>query len=321
MPLSGKYQVNSSGVPQGSVVGPILFLIYINYVASALNSQYAFFADDFKLFLSLPQQKSSDNAEINMLQADINLVYETSNSWGLDFFLHKCCAMHFVRGRSDFPVPSYTINSIPLNVVTCQRDLGVLVHSSLKFHSHVREITNKANGIAGNILRCTVCRSPAFMRKVFISHIRPILDFSSVLWNTGYMCDDKLIESVLRRWTRQIAGFEDMSYPDRLKQLNLFSMKGRLMRADLIQIWKILHGHSPKLDHLLVRNNIVPTRGHPMKLFIPRSNTDIHLRSFPIRCLNLWNGLPADVVLSPSLSVFKKNIARNLAVQLYTPAY
>ena len=114
---SSDYVDVTSGVPQGSFVGPILFLIYINYVASALNSQYAFFADDFKLFLSLPQQKSSDNAEINMLQADINLVYETSNSWGLDFFLHKCCAMHFVRGRSDYPVPSYIINSIPLNVV------------------------------------------------------------------------------------------------------------------------------------------------------------------------------------------------------------
>ena len=97
--------------------------------------------------------------------------------------------MRFKRGSTEFPLPSYTINGTPLNVVSCQRDLGVMVDSALKFHTHIREITNKANGVAANILRSTVCRSATFMKKVFICHIRPILDFSSVLWNTGYLCD------------------------------------------------------------------------------------------------------------------------------------
>lgn len=105
------------------------------------------------------------------------------------------------------------------------------------------------------------------MVQVFTTHIRPIIDFVSVLWNTGYVGDLQLLESVQRRWTKEINGLSNFSYTERLSSLNLHSIKGRLLRADLVMVWKILNGHCPHLAHLFTSVGIDRTRGHSKKLF------------------------------------------------------
>ena len=109
----------------------------------------------------------------------------------------------------------------------------------LEFHDHIRTLSHKAGGLAYSFLKSTVCRSPEFM--VF-THIRPLLEYCSCVWNTGYAQDLKLLESVQRRWTKRIDGLRSLSYDDRLRALNLYSAQGRLLRADLIQYWKIFNG-------------------------------------------------------------------------------
>ena len=165
------------------------------------------------------------------------------------------------------------------------KDLGVWVDCELKFHSHIRETAMKASGVGYGILKGTLCRSPEFMRAVFITHIRPILDYSSVVWNTGYVGDLRLLEGVQRRWTKEISGFRDLSYSERLFALKLYSIKGRLLRADLIMVYKILHGLCPDLDHLFVKSVNTVTRGHSLKLIIPRWETEVRARFFSIRVL------------------------------------
>ena len=134
------------------------------------------------------------------------------------------------------------------------KDLGVWVDHELKFHLHVRETAMKANGVGFGILTGTLCRSPEFMRAVFITHIRPILDYSSVVWNTGYLSDLRLLEDVQRRWTKQISGFRILNYSERLSTLKLYSIKGHLLTVDLIMVYKIVHGLCPDLDNLFVWN-------------------------------------------------------------------
>ena len=154
------------------------------------------------------------------------------------------------------------------------------------------------------------------MTLAFTSHIRPHLDYASVVWHSGYIGDIKLLESTQRRWTKKISGFCDLPYHERLSRSNLFSIRGRLLRADLIQAWKILHGHCPSLEHLLLRHT-GPTRGHSLKLFLPRANTDLRSRSFSIRVINPWNSLPEDVVSAPSLPSFKARLTKSISSLLF----
>ena len=108
-----------------------------------------------------------------------------------------------------------------------------------------------------------------------------------------------------------------MSYYNRLQSLSLYSIWGRLLRADLILVWKILCSDSTSLTGLLQLSNNSRTRGHPLKLLTIRSNTEIRKRFFTARVVSIWNNLPADVVTSPSLEIFKTRLPPVLGDLLY----
>ena len=99
----------------------------------------------------------------------------------------------------------------------------------------MRVTAQKAGSLANNILRSTVCRTADFMSSIFVSHVRPLIDYASRVWNTGYLKDGRLLELVQRKFTKRVTGLEEMSYGDRLKALALFSIRVRLLRADLIK--------------------------------------------------------------------------------------
>ena len=91
------------------------------------------------------------------------------------------------------------------------RDLGVLIDRSLKFHGHIEAAVCRASGLANSLLRSTVSRSKDFMMTLFVSHIRPLLDYCSCVWNLGYEGNIRKLEGVQRRWTKQVTGMWDMS--------------------------------------------------------------------------------------------------------------
>ena len=153
---------------------------------------------------------------------------------------------------------------------------------------------------------------------LLVTHIRPVLEYSSCLWYTGYVNDMRLLEKVQRRWTKQIEGLSDLSYADRLKFLNLYSVQGRLLRADLLQYWKILNGRSSIVPtDIFQLSPETRTRGHRLKLFCPTVRTDVRKRFFSVRCLNVWNSLPASAVCAHDLSQFKRMLDVRIHDMLY----
>lgn len=146
-----------SGVPRGSVIGPLLFLIYINHVVSGLTCKFCLFADDLKLFLASVISKSDHFISHLHLQRDINLLFNTSRSWGLSFSIGKCVRMNYCKSFQDASVLlQYFIGEQSILDVDNHKDLGVRIDSSLKFHLHVREISGKASGISYSILKGTI---------------------------------------------------------------------------------------------------------------------------------------------------------------------
>ena len=151
-----------------------------------------------------------------VLQDDINLLYDRSQSWGLSFSIQKFACLSFSQLRFDgLQQSQYYLGGDAIPNVDDFRDLGIRIVSSLKFHLHIGEIVKRACGVSHGILKGTACRSPSFMREVFITHIRPLLEWGSVVWFTGYLGDIRLLESVQRRWTRRIVGFDGLSYGER----------------------------------------------------------------------------------------------------------
>ena len=197
-------------------------------------------------------------------------------------------------------------------------DLGITIDTSLKFHKHVSSIVCKASAVANNLLKCTVNRDVKFMSTLYISQIRPLLEYNSAVWNLGYIGDVKALESVQRRWTKCIGGLENLQYFDRLKALNLFSVRGRLLRHDLIKIWHIIHSKSSlSFDNFFQLPTLHTTRGHQYKLAHVRTNLDIRKRSFAVRNIGLWNSLPEYVVSSTNVNTFKAALTSYLGDLLF----
>ena len=309
----------TSGVPQGSVLGPLLFLIYINHVASDVLCYFKIFADDTKLYLGHSRFNFDDS--LDEFQVSIDALVNTSLSWGLEMNTDKCVVMRLGCKSSSIPfsgMSPYHINGCPINFVYSHSDLGVTVDRNLKFHSHIIKRAAMANGITTNLLTCTLNRNSEFLMNIYLSHIRPLMEYGSALWNVGYLGDLRMMERVQRRWTREVEGFQNLSYRERLEKLDLFSFQGRLLRSDLIMVYKILHSLCAiNANDIFILNDSVTTRGHPYKLFKPRSHSDCRKRFFSVRVVNAWNSLSHDTVTAASLNSFKARLKIDLGGELY----
>ena len=271
------------------------------------------------MYMNICGPDSSNYADsVQKYQTDIDTLYQTSQSWGLKFNKSKCATIRFQRRSHSLPSPSYYIDGAEIQVVDSHTDLGVIVDSSLKFHEHARRTAQKAGGLAQNLLKSTVCRSPEFMVAIFCTHIRPILEYCSVLWHTGYTGDLRILESVQRRWTKQVEHLSQLDYGSRLRALDMYSVSGRLLRADMIYCWKIFNGKC--CIHPVTLFSPAPqrgTRGHQFKVGHVRVQTDVRRRAFSVRCVNQWNGLPRDVVTEQDYRTFKNKLATALGDKLY----
>ena len=136
----------------------------------------------------------------------------------------------------------------------------------------------------------------------------------------GFEGDLSKLEGVQRRWTKQVSGLYDTEYSARLRSLDLYSVRGRLLRIDLVKLWKVFHTeieYEVGLLSMLDRHSHASTRGHCFKLAVPGCRTDLKKRFFNVRCVDVWNRLPESVVDAASVNAFKKRLDECIPEQLF----
>ena len=189
----------------------------------------------------------------------------------------------------------------------------------MRFHKHIYGIVCKARGLVNQLLRGTICRKRKFMTTLFISHIRPLMDFAAPLWNVGYLADMRSLERVQKSWVMQTEGMAGMQYEDCLKQLGVYSVYGRLLRCDLIKIWQAFHARNDVgLAGLLDVQTHGATRNNGFKLAIPRCRTELRRRFWSVRCVQRWNSLPSEVVQAETLECFKGRMEKYVGDSFYS---
>ena len=295
-----------SGVPQGSVIGPTLFLIFINDLPSCIETADSMlFADDAKMCLPINGSNSQ-----KIFQSEINNVVNWSNNWKLGMNLNKCKVLHLGNQNPNF---DYSMNSksesVQLNSVNCEKDLGVYIDSQLNFKEHVGKSVSSANKMIGLVRRNFKNLGKEVFSNLYKSLIRPKLEYASPVWNSLSLREKRLLEGVQRRATKLIPTLGHLTYPERLLHLGLPTLEYRRVRADLLQVYKIFHG----IDKINPNKffEIAPTtstRGHSFKIYKQRPNTNIRKHSFSFRVVDTWNSLPKDVVEASSINLFKSRL-------------
>ncbi|CAF0824973.1 unnamed protein product [Brachionus calyciflorus] len=163
-----------SGVPQGSVLGPILFVIFINDLPDKIKNVIKLFADDTKVISLIDNENDS-----SILQEDLNNLHEWSKQWFMDINEDKCVAMHFGSNNKNY---EYSLNSHKLTESHQERDLGVIFSKYLKNSAHIAVATRKANYALSIIKRSFKCRDKLTIKKL-TSLVRPHLEYAVQVWN------------------------------------------------------------------------------------------------------------------------------------------
>ena len=254
----------SSGVPQGSVLGPVLFLTYINDLPEALDDiMIRMFADDAKLAKVIVSPE-----DVTVLQQNINKATEWSETWSLQMNSIKCKALHLSRHQT--PCKNvYTMHgNVTLDAVDFEKDRGVYVDEQLKFEEHISNSIKKANKMTGIIYRNFKMMGQDVFMNLYKTLVRPHLEYGSVVWSPSTIRDQRKVESIQRRATKLVPNIRDLSYEQRLKKLGIPSLQYRRQRADMIQVYKILHGID-RVDPVLffqMAEEESRTRGHKYKI-------------------------------------------------------
>jgi hypothetical protein len=293
-----------SGVPQGSVLGPLWFLIFVNDLPDRVtHSSIRLSADDTKL-MSVIKDRDVDQL---VLQEDIDAVYNWSIESQLSLAEQKCKSI-CLSSTHIAPVAHYTVNGVPLTGVDEIRDLGVIMTSDCKPSTHITTIVKKAQLRTNLFFRSFVTRDPVFLRNMYCTYIRPMVESNTPVWSPWLLRDIDCAESVQRSYTRRALMGHDLSYTERLARMNLETLELRRLKADMVVVYKIFNGYIELDFDTFFTQNQSATRGHSRKLAVTYARVDAAKYAFSRRVVPVWNALPEHAVLAESLPVFKSRL-------------
>jgi hypothetical protein len=293
----------TSGVIQGSVLGPSLFCIYIDSLLRKLDIPAAAFADDLKIMGNLAQVTSQD------VQRNVTLVVQWSQDKGMPLSVAKSLVTHYGANNPRYNYKYVVRSSEVLPESDKFRDLGILRMANGS--DHVAMATTKGRRLAGLCSRKFLSRRPDIMLKVYKTYIRPTMLYASQVWfpHWRYEIDD--LEGVQRRFTRRVVGLRYKSYGQRLRSLDLLSIESTCMAADLITVYKLLHGmHGITAKEAGLQRSEGITRATGIKLRQQRVSKESLKSLFKFRAPKLWNALPLDILQSVTLSEFKRKLEK-----------
>ena len=298
----------TSGVPQGSVLGPLAFVIFINDIDAhaLLITLLNKFADDTKCGNVI-----SDQSDVANLQKCLDDHVEWADKWGMAFNVQKCKVMHI--GRTN-PKATYTMSGSNLSTTEAERDIGVKVHHSLRPSLQCREAALRGNAVLGQISRAFHYRDRRTFVQLYKQFVRPHLEFAVPAWAPWTLADTQTLERVQQRAIRMVSGLKSNTYEGRLKELGLLSLADRRIQFDLVQTFKIIRGFDDVKSETwfdLVGDN--PTRitratSDPLNIISRNPRCEIRKHFFSQRVTDKWNDLPSEVKNSPNVATFKKYI-------------
>ena len=290
-----------SEVPQRSVLGPILFLIYINDLDDSITSNVLKFADDTKLF-----RKVNTDGDKQHLQNDLDRLVKWSEKWQMLFNFGKCKCLH--KGHGNLNV-NYKMGDTVLGTTVKEKDLGVKISADMKVSEQCGIAASKGNQILGLIRRNITYKGKKLMIPLYKAIVRPHLEYCIQAWRPYRKKDIDTLERIQRRATKMIPELRYLSYEERLKECGLTTLETRRLRGDQIEVFKILNGYE-NIDRNMFFSlkKDSRTRGHEVKLVKDQCRLDIRKHSFSQRTINEWNKLSTDCVTASSVNMFKNKV-------------
>ena len=281
----------TSGVPQGSVVGPILFLIYINDLPNAVKSNVRLFADNTVIYNTVNNKEQ--------LQQDLKALEDWEMAWRMEFNPIKCEHIRFSRKRTNAVDNSYTLHNITMPITSTVKYLGVKLEGSLQWNENTSYVTSKASGRLGYIRRTIPSSLPHLRDKAYKQLLRPTLEYASAVWDTSLTAtQERSLEAVQRRAARMVNNIRRTDHTTSTTQLisDLDWNTLRSRREDRrLGMFRAMHFNEVATnisDFITPHNPAVGfSRRHNQQYLVPHCKTKFHQKSFFVSTAKLWNQL------------------------------
>ena len=298
--LSNKEQV-ISGVPQGTVLGPLLFLIYINDLEPELKkSILRIFADDSKIVKPISNQNDHDE-----LQTELNIAMKWADRNNMELNHKKFQLMQY--GKDEHLKTPYETGHEIIDSDSDIKDLGVYLSADLTWETQITEAIKKGRQFLGWILRSFASRDTEVILFLYKTYVLPRLEYASLLWSPYQQKNKIKIEAIQRKATAKIDELKNYNYHQRLRKLKLFSLQRRRERFTAIYMYKLSMGLVPNNLNL----NFYTTRRGELKCHAPRLNAQnthhstVRHNYFTSTGPSLFNQLPAKLKDANTLDIFK----------------
>ena len=310
-----------SGVPQGTVLGPVLFLCHINDLPECVKSQVRLFADDCLLYRKINSQEDH-----NILQNDLAAADKWATDWGMRFNAKKCYVMSIRPKSTHF----YQLSNEILKQVAQNPYLGVQIANDLKWANHIQNISGKASSTLG-LLKRNLKHCPEISKRLaYISLVRSTLEYGATIWDPYYVKDIIQLERIQRRAVRFIIsdyltkteGF----ITNKLQDLNLETLQERRKQLRLVLFYKVVNGHVPAInpedyltkvtgrrrakpsiykDCVVLKQFDRSVRKHNNCYQTTAGRTEQFRNSFFIRTVVDWNNLDETSISAETINKFK----------------
>ena len=304
------WMTTTAGVPQGSVLGPYLFLLYINDIVEKINTNIRLFADDTSLFTVIENQES-----IQLLNEDLIEIAQWSDDWLIILNQTKTNSMTFTRKKvTNWDDAKF--NNVVIKDNKTHTHLGITFSSDATWGDHTQKIYEKA-ATRLNIMRMLkydIDRKS--LHQFYISFIRPTLEYGNIIWDNCTKQQSDLLESIQLDAARIITGLRKGTSHDILyKETGLCPLVTRRKHSKLIQFFKILNNEAPPYINDIVKNFNTHETGYNLRssnLRHPIPRTVSYKNSFFIATTDLWNDLDPQLKNATSLYSFKQVLKKQV---------
>ena len=312
-----------SGVPQGTVLGPLLFLVYLNDLSDFIDyCDFSYFADDNRLYKSI-----SFTHDASFLQEDLINISNWANANNMKLHDEKFVFVNYNTRHKNFSLANLPFYKEYMSYTTKEghvletsdnvTDLGVTFSDNLSWSSHISVIVKKAKQKAGWALSIFKDRSPFVMKTLYKSVIRSHLEYCCPLW-VGISLDSlRHLESIQRFFTSKIDCPPSVeNYWDRLKYLKLMSLQRRRERYAILHMWKILHrvvSNDLNISFHEHRRFGLMAEVPPLNTVSSQKSRTLYDNSFSVKGPQLWNVVPKDIKVCNTLITFKCNLDKFLS--------
>ena len=306
------WQFIRAGVPQGSILGPLLFLLYINDIVADIQSCVRLFADDTSLYIIVDNPISA----AEMINTDLETIHRWAEKWLVKFNPSKSESLLVSRKNNRNMHPPLIMNEVHINEVQHHKHLGVILSNDGTWHEHINLITSKA------WQKIYVMRKLKFMldrdslNKIYISFVRPTLEYANIVWDNCTQYETNAIERIQIEAARIVTGATRLVSLDILsKETGWESLRDRRYKHKMCQFYKMTNDLTPTYLTSLIPSTVENTSAYNLRdsqnIRPLLTRTQLYYKSFLPSCIREWNEIPLNIRNSTSLLSFKQQLNKN----------